>query len=80
MIWSTMRLLLAEYGVSLGYDQGGCSTIATTVISMEASILWSWTPGVQQLAVSVAVADSLERPGVVSVRDAPLYFSLSAFR
>lgn len=79
--WPVLRPLLAEYGASLGYDQGVIQHDRYNGEQhgrVSSNSLELFARG-QHLAASVTFAHSLERPEVVSEREAPIYFSLSAF-
>ena len=73
-----LRPLLAEYGASLGYDQG---VIRHDRFSGEqhgrvsSHSLEVFARG-QHLAASVTLAHSLERPGAITEHESPIYFRL----
>ncbi|MNN33790.1 hypothetical protein D3C81_1475600 [compost metagenome] len=79
--WPWLRPALSEYGASLGYDQGviqndrynGDQHGRVSSNSLELFARGAY------LATSVTFAHSLERPDVLTEREAPIYFSLSFF-
>ncbi len=79
--WLTLRPLLVEYGISLGYDRGVIQHDRYNGDQhgrVSSNALELFARG-QHLAASVTFAHSLERPDALSEREAPIYFSLSAF-
>ena len=73
---SWLRPAFAEYGASLGYDQGvirGDRYNADQHGRMSSNSLEVFARG-EHLAASVTFAHSLERPAVLTEREAPIYF------
>ncbi|WP_277593881.1 ShlB/FhaC/HecB family hemolysin secretion/activation protein [Pseudomonas chlororaphis] len=73
-----LRPVFAEYGSSLGYDQGvirGDRYNGEQHGRLSSNSLELFARG-QHLATSVTFAHSLERPDVLSEREAPIYFRL----
>ncbi|AZD36990.1 Channel-forming transporter/cytolysins activator of TpsB family [Pseudomonas chlororaphis subsp. aurantiaca] len=73
-----LRPVFAEYGSSLGYDQGvirGDRYNGEQHGRMSSNSLELFARG-QHFATSVTFAHSLERPDVLSEREAPIYFRL----
>ena len=76
-----LRPVFAEYGSSLGYDQGvirGDRYNGEQHGRMSSNSLELFARG-QHFATSVTFAHSLERPDVLSEREAPIYFRLDFF-
>ncbi|AKA24738.1 hemolysin secretion/activation protein, ShlB family [Pseudomonas chlororaphis] len=76
-----LRPVFAEYGSSLGYDQGvirGDRYNGDRHGRMSSNSLELFARG-QHLATSVTFAHSLERPAALSEREAPIYFRLDFF-
>lgn len=81
VIWPWLRPVMAEYGASLGYDQGvikhdrynGDQHGRVSSNSLELFARGAY------LATSVTFAHSLERPDALPEREAPIYFSVSVF-
>ncbi|CAI8836769.1 ShlB/FhaC/HecB family hemolysin secretion/activation protein [Pseudomonas chlororaphis] len=76
-----LRPVFAEYGSSLGYDQGvirGDRYNGEQHGRMSSNSLELFARG-QHLATSVTFAHSLERPDVLTEREAPIYFRLDFF-
>ncbi|AJO78375.1 ShlB/FhaC/HecB family hemolysin secretion/activation protein [Pseudomonas sp. MRSN 12121] len=76
-----LRPVFAEYGSSLGYDQGvirGDRYNGDRHGRMSSNSLELFARG-QHLATSVTFAHSLERPDALSEREAPIYFRLDFF-
>jgi len=79
--WPWLRPVLAEYGASLGYDQGvikndrynGDQHGRVSSHSLELFARGAY------LATSVTFAHSLERPEALIERETPIYFSLGFF-
>ncbi len=70
--------MFAEYGTSLGYDQGvirGDRYNGDQHGRMSSNSLELFARG-QHVAASVTFAHSLERPDVLTEREAPIYFRL----
>lgn len=79
--WSWLRPVLAEYGSSLGYDQGvirGDRYNGDQHGRVSSNSLELFARG-QYLAASVTFAHSLERPDALIEREAPIYFRLDFF-
>ncbi|QQZ44835.1 ShlB/FhaC/HecB family hemolysin secretion/activation protein [Pseudomonas sp. SK3(2021)] len=79
--WAWLQPLFAEYGSSLGYDQGvirGDRYNGEQHGRMSSNSLELFARG-QHLATSVTFAHSLERPDVLTEREAPIYFRLDFF-
>ncbi len=79
--WSWMRTVFAEYGSSLGYDQGVISHGRYNPdqhgrMTSDALELFARGPNV---AATVTFAHSLERPDAITEREAPIYFRLDFF-
>ncbi len=75
---SWLRPVFTEYGTSLGYDQGvirGDRYNADQHGRMSSNSLEVFARG-EHLAASVTFAHSLERPAVLTEREAPIYFRL----
>lgn len=78
---SMLRPVLAEYGVGLGYDLGVIQHDRYNGVQhgrVSSNSLELFARG-RHLAVGVTFAHSLQRPDVLREREAPIYFSLSAF-
>ncbi|MBC3364075.1 ShlB/FhaC/HecB family hemolysin secretion/activation protein [Pseudomonas sp. SWRI154] len=76
-----LRPVFAEYGTSLGYDQGvirGNHYNKEPNGRMSSNSLELFARG-EHLSASVTFAHSLERPDVLTEREAPIYFRLDAF-
>ncbi|UWF47184.1 ShlB/FhaC/HecB family hemolysin secretion/activation protein [Pseudomonas sp. N3-W] len=76
-----LRPVFAEYGTSLGYDQGVISDDRYNGEQhgrMSSNSLELFAKG-QHLAASVTFAHSLERPAALTEREAPIYFRLDFF-
>ncbi|WJV25173.1 ShlB/FhaC/HecB family hemolysin secretion/activation protein [Pseudomonas chlororaphis] len=76
-----LRPVFAEYGSSLGYDQGvirGDRYNGEQHGRLSSNSLELFARG-QHLATSVTFAHSLERPDVLTEREAPIYFRLDFF-
>ncbi|WP_369992132.1 ShlB/FhaC/HecB family hemolysin secretion/activation protein [Pseudomonas xanthosomatis] len=76
-----LRPVIAEYGTSLGYDLGvirGDDYNADQHGRMSSHSLELFARG-QHVAASVTFARSLERPDVLTEREAPIYFRLDLF-
>ena len=79
--WSWMHTVFAEYGSSLGYDQGVISHGRYNPdqhgrMTSDALELFARGPNV---AATVTFAHSLERPDAITEREAPIYFRLDFF-
>nr|WP_256347298.1 ShlB/FhaC/HecB family hemolysin secretion/activation protein [Pseudomonas sp. D2002] len=79
--WSWMHAVFAEYGSSLGYDQGVISHGRYNPdqhgrMTSDALELFARGPNV---AATVTFAHSLERPDAITEREAPIYFRLDFF-
>ncbi|WP_339531062.1 MULTISPECIES: ShlB/FhaC/HecB family hemolysin secretion/activation protein [unclassified Pseudomonas] len=73
-----MRPAFAEYGASVGYDQGVISNDRYNDDEhgrVSSNSLELFARG-KNVSASVTFAHSLERPGVVTEREAPIYFRL----
>jgi hemolysin activation/secretion protein len=73
--------VFAEYGTSLGYDQGvirGDRYNGDQHGRMSSNSLELFARG-QHVAASVTFAHSLERPDALTEREAPIYFRLDFF-
>ncbi|MBA2921590.1 ShlB/FhaC/HecB family hemolysin secretion/activation protein [Pseudomonas sp. P7] len=76
-----LRPVFAEYGTSLGYDQGVISHgryNSETHGRMSSNSLELFARG-QHVAATVTFAHSLERPAVITEREAPIYFRMDVF-
>ncbi|SDT59439.1 hemolysin activation/secretion protein [Pseudomonas cedrina] len=76
-----MRPAFAEYGASVGYDQGVISNDRYNDDQhgrVSSNSLELFARG-KNVSTSVTFAHSLERPGVVTEREAPIYFRLDFF-
>ncbi len=76
-----MRPAFAEYGASVGYDQGVISNDRYNDDEhgrVSSNSLELFARG-KNVSASVTFAHSLERPGVVTEREAPIYFRLDFF-
>ncbi|WP_411381643.1 ShlB/FhaC/HecB family hemolysin secretion/activation protein [Pseudomonas sp. MPB26] len=76
-----MRPAFAEYGASVGYDQGVISNDRYNDDEhgrVSSNSLELFARG-KNVSTSVTFAHSLERPGVVTEREAPIYFRLDFF-
>lgn len=81
MTWAWLQPLFSEYGTSLGYDQGVISRDRFNGDQhgrMSSNALDLFARG-KNVAASVTLAHSLERPGVITEREAPIYFRLDFF-
>lgn len=79
--WPWLRAALAEYGASLGYDQGVIENDRYNGDQhgrVSSNSLELFARGAH-LATSVTFAHSLERPAALIERETPIYFSLSIF-
>jgi hemolysin activation/secretion protein len=79
--WSWLRPVLAEYGTSLGYDQGVISRDRYNGaehgrVSSDSVELFARG---QHLSASVTFAHSLERPGALNEHETPIYFQMDFF-
>ncbi|WP_213939304.1 ShlB/FhaC/HecB family hemolysin secretion/activation protein [Pseudomonas sp. dw_612] len=76
-----LRPVFAEYGTSLGYDQGvisGTRYNGDQHGRMSSNSVELFARG-QHLAASVTFAHSLERPDALTEREAPIYFRMDFF-
>ncbi|MBJ2219758.1 ShlB/FhaC/HecB family hemolysin secretion/activation protein [Pseudomonas sp. MF7453] len=76
-----MRPAFAEYGASVGYDQGVIRNDrynGNVHGRVSSNSLELFARG-KHLSTSVTFAHSLERPGVVTEREAPIYFRMDFF-
>jgi hemolysin activation/secretion protein len=76
-----LQPVFAEYGTSLGYDQGvirGDRYNADQHGRMSSNSVELFARG-QYVAASVTFAHSLERPDALTEREAPIYFRLDLF-
>ncbi|AZF29673.1 Channel-forming transporter/cytolysins activator of TpsB family [Pseudomonas sp. R4-35-07] len=76
-----MRPAFFEYGASVGYDQGVISNDRYNDNShgrVSSNSLELFARG-KHVSTSVTFAHSLERPGVVTEREAPIYFRMDFF-
>ncbi|WP_313958328.1 ShlB/FhaC/HecB family hemolysin secretion/activation protein [Pseudomonas citri] len=76
-----LRPVFAEYGTSLGYDQGvirGDRYNGDEHGRMSSNSLELFARG-EHLSASVTFAHSLERPDAMTEREAPIYFRVDAF-
>ncbi|QJI41752.1 ShlB/FhaC/HecB family hemolysin secretion/activation protein [Pseudomonas sp. ADAK2] len=76
-----LRPVFAEYGTSLGYDQGVISANRYNGDQhgrMSSNSVELFARG-QHLAASMTFAHSLERPDALTEREAPIYFRLDFF-
>ncbi|PWE38949.1 ShlB/FhaC/HecB family hemolysin secretion/activation protein [Pseudomonas prosekii] len=76
-----LRPVFAEYGTSLGYDQGVISANRYNGDQhgrLSSNSVELFARG-QHLAASVTFAHSLERPDALTEREAPIYFRLDFF-
>ena len=76
-----MRPAFAEYGTSIGYDQGVISNDrynGDVHGRVSSNSLELFARG-KYVSTSVTFAHSLERPGVVTEREAPIYFRMDFF-
>ncbi|MGY2374323.1 ShlB/FhaC/HecB family hemolysin secretion/activation protein [Pseudomonas sp. SDO524_S393] len=79
--WAWAQTVFSEYGTSLGYDQGVISHgryNAEQHGRMSSNSLDLFARG-QNVAATVTFAHSLERPGPITEREAPIYFRLDFF-
>ena len=79
--WAWMQPVFAEYGTSLGYDQGVISHgryNAEQHGRMTSNAVELFARG-ENVAATVTFAHSLERPGPITEREAPIYFRLDFF-
>lgn len=79
--WDWMRPAFAEFGTSIGYDQGVIRHgryNAEQHGRMSSDSLELFARG-QHVAATVIVAHSLERPAPITEREAPIYFRLDFF-
>ncbi|MDQ0737877.1 ShlB/FhaC/HecB family hemolysin secretion/activation protein [Pseudomonas sp. W4I3] len=76
-----MRPAFAEYGASVGYDQGVISNDRYNDNlhgRVSSNSLELFARG-KHVSTSVTFAHSLERPGVITEREAPIYFRMDFF-
>ena len=76
-----MRPAFAEYGASVGYDQGVISNDRYNDSlhgRVSSNSLELFARG-KHVSTSVTFAHSLERPGVITEREAPIYFRMDLF-
>jgi len=76
-----LRPVFAEYGTSLGYDQGvirGDRYNGDQHGRMSSNAVELFARG-EHLSASVTFAHSLERPDALTEREAPIYFRVDAF-
>ncbi|MFK0089670.1 ShlB/FhaC/HecB family hemolysin secretion/activation protein [Pseudomonas sp. NPDC090755] len=81
LTWGWLQPVLAEYGGSLGYDQGVIRHDRYNGDQhgrMSSHSLEVFARGTH-LATSVTFAHSLERPAALTERETPIYFSLALF-
>ncbi|RON00622.1 ShlB/FhaC/HecB family hemolysin secretion/activation protein [Pseudomonas brassicacearum] len=74
--WEWLRPVFAEYGTSLGYDQGVISHGRYNGEQhgrMSSDSIELFAKG-QHVSASVTLAHSLERPAALTEREAPIYF------
>lgn len=79
--WAWMRPAFAEYGASVGYDQGVISNgryNGDVHGRVSSNSLELFARG-KYVSSSVTFAHSLERPAVMSKREAPIYFRMDFF-
>ncbi|MEE3507112.1 ShlB/FhaC/HecB family hemolysin secretion/activation protein [Pseudomonas sp. 10C3] len=79
--WAWLRPALAEYGSSLGYDQGVISRDrynGTQHGRVSSDSVELFARG-KYLSASVTFAHSLERPDALSERETPIYFQMDFF-
>lgn len=79
--WDWMRPAFAEYGASVGYDQGVISNDrynGEVHGRVSSNSLELFARG-KYVSTSVTFAHSLERPAVMSEREAPIYFRMDFF-
>ncbi|WP_338724346.1 ShlB/FhaC/HecB family hemolysin secretion/activation protein [Pseudomonas tolaasii] len=79
--WAWMRPAFAEYGASVGYDQGVISNgryNGDVHGRVSSNSLELFARG-KYVSSSVTFAHSLERPAVMSEREAPIYFRMDFF-
>jgi hemolysin activation/secretion protein len=79
--WAWLHPILAEYGSSLGYDQGVISRDhynGTQHGRVSSDSIEFFARG-QHLSASVTFAHSLERPDALSERETPVYFQVDFF-
>ncbi|MFL1493341.1 ShlB/FhaC/HecB family hemolysin secretion/activation protein [Pseudomonas antarctica] len=79
--WDWMRPAFAEYGASVGYDQGVISNgryNGELHGRVSSNSLELFARG-KYVSTSVTFAHSLERPAVMSEREAPIYFRMDFF-
>ena len=79
--WAWMQPVFSEYGTSLGYDQGVIRHgryNAEQHGRMTSNSVELFAHG-QNVAATVTFAHSLERPGPITEREAPIYFRLDFF-
>ena len=76
-----MRPAFAEYGASVGYDQGVIRNdrYNDNVHGRVSSNSLELFARGKHVSTSVTFAHSLERPGVVTEREAPIYFRMDFF-
>jgi hemolysin activation/secretion protein len=79
--WAWLHPVFAEYGSSLGYDQGVISHDRYNGEQhgrMSSDSIELFARG-QHVSASVTFAHSLERPDVLTEREAPIYFRVDFF-
>ena len=79
--WAWLQPVFAEYGTSLGYDQGVISRDRYNAEQhgrMSSNSVELFARG-QNVAATVTFAHSLERPAAITEREAPIYFRLDFF-
>jgi len=79
--WAWLHPVFAEYGSSLGYDQGVISHDRYNGEQhgrMSSDSIELFARG-QHVSASVTFAHSLERPDVLTEREAPIYFRMDFF-
>jgi len=79
--WAWLQPVLAEYGTSLGYDQGVIRHgryNAEQHGRMSSNSLELFARG-KNVAATVTFAHSLERPDPITEREAPIYFRMDFF-
>ncbi|WP_339457434.1 ShlB/FhaC/HecB family hemolysin secretion/activation protein [Pseudomonas sp. EA_65y_Pfl1_P120] len=79
--WAWLQPVFTEYGTSLGYDQGVIRRDRYNAEQhgrMTSNSVDLFARG-QNVAATVTFAHSLERPGPITEREAPVYFRLDFF-
>lgn len=81
MTWGWLRPVFTDYGTSLGYDQGVIrhGRYNREVHGRVSSNSLELFARGRNLSTSVTFAHSLERPDVLSEREAPIYFRMDFF-